>query len=56
MQLYGVGRAVDIIVVTPEQIEKYRDSPYRVIYPATRDGIVIYDAKKDCSRIIRSNG
>lgn len=56
MQLYGVGRAVDIIVVTPEQVEKYRDSPYLVIYPATRDGVVIYDAGKDYSRITPSNG
>jgi predicted nucleotidyltransferase len=44
MRLYGVGKAVDIIVVSPEQVEKYRDSPYLVIYPATRDGVVIYDA------------
>jgi predicted nucleotidyltransferase len=46
MQLYGVGKAVDIIVVSPEQVEKYRDSPYLVIYPATREGVVIYDAEK----------
>jgi hypothetical protein len=46
VRLYGVGKAVDIIVVSPEQVEKYRDSPYLVIYPATRDGIVIYDAEK----------
>ena len=46
IQLYGVGKAVDIIVVSPEQVEKYRDSPYLVIYPATRDGVVIYDAER----------
>jgi predicted nucleotidyltransferase len=46
MRLYGVGTAVDIIVVTPKQVEQYRDSPYLVIHPATRDGIVIYDAEK----------
>ena len=46
MRLYGVGKAVDIIVVSPEQVEKYRDSPYLVIYPATREGVVIYDAEK----------
>jgi len=46
MRLYGVGKAVDIIVVSPEQVEQYRDSPYLVIYPATRDGVVIYDAEK----------
>jgi predicted nucleotidyltransferase len=46
MRLYGVGEAVDIIVVSTEQVEKYRDSPYLVINPATRDGVVIYDAEK----------
>jgi predicted nucleotidyltransferase len=46
MQLYGVGKAVDIIVVSTEQVEHYRDSPYLVIYPATREGVVIYDAEK----------
>ena len=46
MRLYGVGKAVDIIVVSPKQVEKYRDSPYLVIYPAIREGIVIYDAEK----------
>jgi predicted nucleotidyltransferase len=46
MRLYGVGKAVDIIVVSPKQVEQYRDSPYLVIYPAIREGIVIYDAEK----------
>ena len=46
MRLYGVGEAVDSIVVSTEQVEKYRDSPYLVINPATRDGVVIYDAEK----------
>ncbi len=26
MNLFGVGRAVDIVVVTPEDIERYQDS------------------------------
>ena len=30
----------------PVSDEKYRDSPYLVINPATRDGVVIYDAEK----------
>ena len=45
LRLYGVGRAVDIIVVSPEQVEQYRKSPYLVINPALREGLVIYDAK-----------
>lgn len=46
MRLYGIGQAVDLVVVSPEQVEKYRESPYLVINPAMRDGLVIYDAKK----------
>ena len=43
--LYGVGKAFDIIVVTPEQVEKYGNSPYLVISPALREGVVIYERK-----------
>ena len=42
--LIGVGRAVDIIVATPEDIERYKDSPSLVIYPALQEGKVIYAA------------
>lgn len=44
LSLYGIGEAVDIIVASPEQVEKYRDSPYLVINPALQDGVVIYNA------------
>jgi uncharacterized protein len=42
--LVGVGRAVDVIVVTPEDIERYRDSPALIIAPALCEGQVIYAA------------
>ena len=42
MNLFGVGQAVDVIVVTPEDVERYRDSFALVIYPALREGKVIY--------------
>lgn len=42
MSLLGVGRAVDVVVVTPEDVERYRDSPALVIGPALREGKVIY--------------
>jgi hypothetical protein len=29
--MFGVGQAVDVIVVTPEEIEKYRDTHCLVI-------------------------
>lgn len=44
MNLFGVGEAVDVIVVTPEDVERYRDSFALVIYPALREGKVVYAA------------
>jgi uncharacterized protein len=44
MHLSGVGQAVDVVVVTPEDVERYRDSFALVIYPALREGKVVYDA------------
>jgi predicted nucleotidyltransferase len=41
-RLFGVGQAVDIVVVTPEDIERYRDAIGLVIEPALREGKVIY--------------
>ena len=43
MNLIGVGQAVDVIVVTPEEIERYKDRAALVIYPAVREGKVVYD-------------
>lgn len=44
MNLIGVGQAVDIIVVTPEDLDRYRDSPAVVILPAMHEGKVVYAA------------
>jgi HEPN domain-containing protein/predicted nucleotidyltransferase len=38
--------AVDALVVTPEVLKQYGDSPYLVYYPALREGKVIYDTGK----------
>ncbi len=40
--LYGVGQAVDVIVVTPEQVERLREKPWLVIAPALREGREVY--------------
>jgi len=40
--LVGVGRAVDIVVVTPEDIERYGRSPALIIESALSDGRVVY--------------
>ena len=42
--LIGVGQAVDVVVVTPEDIERYRTSGALVIAAALREGRVIYAA------------
>lgn len=44
MNLIGVGQAVDVIVVTPEEIERYKDRPALVIYPAVHEGKIVYAA------------
>jgi predicted nucleotidyltransferase len=42
--LHGVGAAVDAIVVTPEDVERFKDSHALVIKPALREGKVVYEA------------
>jgi predicted nucleotidyltransferase len=44
VNLFGVGAAVDVVVVTPEDVDRYRDSFALVIYPAVREGKVVYAA------------
>jgi predicted nucleotidyltransferase len=41
--LSGVEYGTDIIVATPEEVERYRDSYCLVFYPALREGRVVYD-------------
>lgn len=41
--LIGVGFPVDIVVVTPEDIERYGDSIGLVLEPALREGRVVYE-------------
>ena len=44
MNLFGAGQAVDVVVVTPEDVERYRDSRALVIRPALEEGKVVYAA------------
>lgn len=44
MNLIGVGRAVDVVVVTPEDIERFGNSSALIIEPALREGRVVYAA------------
>ena len=43
-RLYGVGAAVDIVMVTPQDVERYKDSHALVIKPALREGTVMYES------------
>lgn len=40
--LHGVGEAGDVVVVTPEDIERYGESSALVIAPALKEGRVVY--------------
>ena len=43
--LRGKGSPVDIVLVSTEDAERYRDSHCLVIGPALKEGRVVYDAK-----------
>ena len=43
-RLYGVRAAVDAIVVSPEDVERFRDSHALVIKPALEHGTVVYES------------
>jgi predicted nucleotidyltransferase len=42
--LGGDLAAVHVVLATPEDIQRYGDSPYLVYYPALREGRIIYGA------------
>lgn len=42
--LHGADAAVDVVVVTPEEVERYRDTHCLVICPALKEGKVVYGA------------
>jgi predicted nucleotidyltransferase len=44
MNLFGVDQAVDVVVTTPEDLERYGDAIGLVYRPALREGKVIYVA------------
>ena len=43
-KLHGVGAAVDAVMVSPADVERYKDSHALIIKPALAEGRVIYDA------------
>jgi predicted nucleotidyltransferase len=47
IRLRGIRQPVDLVVVTPTQVRKYRESPFSIVYPAFREGTVVYERKKE---------
>lgn len=43
-RLHGVGAAVDAIMVTPKDVERYKNSHALIIKPALREGRVVYES------------
>ena len=43
VSLSGIGLPKDIIVVTPEEVERFRDIPGTIIRPAPKEGKVLYE-------------
>lgn len=43
MNLVGVGAPVDVVIVTPEEVDRYKDSPSLVIKSALEKGKLIYE-------------
>ena len=43
-ELHGVGAAVDAIVVSSADVERYKESHALVIKPALREGRVLYES------------
>ncbi len=49
-QLWGAGAAVDIVLATPEDVERYRDSFCLVICPAMKEGKVVYECRQAAAK------
>ena len=43
-RLHGVGAAVDAIVVSSEDVKRFRDSHGLIIKPALNEGMVVYES------------
>lgn len=48
-RLQGVRAAVDVVIVTPEEVDRYRDTHCLVICPALREGKVVYGSQAPAS-------
>jgi len=49
-ELRGKNAAVDVVVVTPEEAERYRNTHCLVICPALEEGKIVYDSEAPAAR------
>ncbi|WP_321504217.1 nucleotidyltransferase domain-containing protein [uncultured Methanoregula sp.] len=49
-RMRGITRSIDLVIVTPQQVEDCKNSPFSVVYPAVREGRVMYERKKTIAR------
>lgn len=45
-RMRGIARSIDLVIVTPHQVKENRNSPFSVLYPALREGRIVYERKK----------
>ena len=43
-EMRGIGVAVDALVVSPEDLERYKNSHALIIKPALQEGVVVYES------------
>ena len=43
-EMQGVGAAVDALVISSEDAERYKDSHSLIIKPALQEGVVVYES------------
>ena len=42
MHLIGIGKAVDVVLISSSDAQRYRNSPYFIVYPALQQGREVY--------------
>lgn len=42
-ELYGAAAAVDLVIVTPNEVRRFRDAPSLAIFPALHEGRIVYE-------------
>jgi predicted nucleotidyltransferase len=46
LRMQGIARPINLVIVTPQQVKDNQNSPFSVLYPALREGRVVYERKK----------